>query len=235
MRNCWKHDPSSRAKTREADLMEFSPAHLIGLPITSAPVRGSSLVETIGVIKESSEPSSEKDGWFTNVWDIKYALAGGIHTNKNKCFNVSGRVVNMSRADSFNASIFAQLRSARGDNIARFVGICDVVLPIATALIFSVRPTAELLLDYLRRKTLEWSRDKPTANEPFYLKDRSRVRFMSDIAKGLQCLHEQDIVHGDLRCANIVVENDIALLVDYGLPSSIRDRDDQSVPSRKQF
>lgn len=64
------------------------------------------------------------------------------------------------------------------------------------------------------------------------------------ISNGISYLHENDLVHGDLRSvgsrlssspsqlilrvskANIVVENNMALLVDYGLPSDVRRKQD---------
>ncbi|KAJ7226765.1 kinase-like domain-containing protein [Mycena pura] len=43
-------------------------------------------------------------------------------------------------------------------------------------------------------------------------------RLVYEIAKGLQYLHSQDIVHGDLRAANILIDNDNHVrLADFGL------------------
>ncbi len=178
MRNCWKHEPASRAKTRFADLVGFqvSSVQMTNLRVTSASGDKSSRFKTLGIIMEGPEPS-EKDGWFANVWNIKYTNTARRRDIRS-CRNVSARIVNMSRQDirstgvrlsSFPISLlvdyldfhlpvqilgqFQSTRNSTGHNIARFIGISDVILPMASALIFAVGPTAELLLDYFRRKT----------------------------------------------------------------------------------
>ncbi|KAJ7041246.1 hypothetical protein C8F04DRAFT_1177432 [Mycena alexandri] len=54
-----------------------------------------------------------------------------------------------------------------------------------------------------------------------YLKDHGRSnadKFLSEIAQGLQYLHSRKIVHGDLRGANILINEDwSACLADFGL------------------
>ncbi|KAJ7251259.1 kinase-like domain-containing protein [Mycena rebaudengoi] len=56
-----------------------------------------------------------------------------------------------------------------------------------------------------------------------YLNDHGRAnvdRLLSEIAQGLQYLHSRDIVHGDLRGVNILINNEwSACLADFGLTS----------------
>ncbi|KAJ7772980.1 hypothetical protein DFH07DRAFT_148774 [Mycena maculata] len=56
-----------------------------------------------------------------------------------------------------------------------------------------------------------------------YLKDHGHAnvdKLLSEIAQGLQYLHSRDIVHGDLRGANILINQDWnACLADFGLSS----------------
>ncbi|KAJ7082155.1 kinase-like domain-containing protein [Mycena epipterygia] len=60
-----------------------------------------------------------------------------------------------------------------------------------------------------------------------YLSDRGRVdvdRFLLETAQGLDYLHAQNIVHGDLRGTNILIsDEDSACLSDFGLATSVSD------------
>ncbi|KAF7368647.1 Kinase-like protein [Mycena venus] len=51
-----------------------------------------------------------------------------------------------------------------------------------------------------------------------YISGTSQTRKVYEIAKGLQYLHSQDIAHGDLRAANILIDDDDHVrLADFGL------------------
>ncbi|KAJ7493663.1 kinase-like domain-containing protein [Mycena latifolia] len=62
-----------------------------------------------------------------------------------------------------------------------------------------------------------------------YLRDRGRGdvdRLLWEIAEGLDYLHSMNIVHGDLRGANILISDDgSACLSDFGLTTTISDAD----------
>jgi len=59
-----------------------------------------------------------------------------------------------------------------------------------------------------------------------YLKsnpNENRLKLLLDVAKGLEYVHSRDVVHGDLKGHNIVVDNEgRALLADFGLASVLR-------------
>jgi len=74
-------------------------------------------------------------------------------------------------------------------------------------------PTTDLLMSYLRR-------ERNTG---------SRLDIITDIASGLEYLHLNGITHGDLRSANIIVDEGVLKLVDYGLFSSSRENRDTFV------
>ncbi|KAK7007550.1 kinase-like protein [Favolaschia claudopus] len=65
-----------------------------------------------------------------------------------------------------------------------------------------------------------------------FLADRGRTdihRLTLEITKGLHYLHSVNIVHGDLRGANILVNNEAhACLSDFGLATTIQDADSQT-------
>jgi len=44
-------------------------------------------------------------------------------------------------------------------------------------------------------------------------------RFMHEIAKGMECLHEQGVLHGDLKASNVLVSDDRyrCVIADFGL------------------
>ncbi|KAJ7098468.1 kinase-like domain-containing protein [Mycena crocata] len=62
-----------------------------------------------------------------------------------------------------------------------------------------------------------------------YLRDRGRGdvdRLLLQIAEGLEYLHSMNIIHGDLRGANVLISDDgSACLSDFGLTTTISDAD----------
>ncbi|KAH9838754.1 kinase-like domain-containing protein [Rhodofomes roseus] len=62
-----------------------------------------------------------------------------------------------------------------------------------------------------------------------YLKqypDEDRLRLLIDVAEGLAYLHSESMVHGDLRCANILINDERqACIGDFGLSAVIHDPD----------
>ncbi|KZS88613.1 kinase-like protein, partial [Sistotremastrum niveocremeum HHB9708] len=71
-----------------------------------------------------------------------------------------------------------------------------------------------LLSPWMDNETVdEYAKDKPT---------EVRLRLLSDIAKGLEYLHDSRIIHGDLKGLNILVNVEgRALLADFGLSRQV--------------
>ncbi|GMF35190.1 unnamed protein product [Phytophthora fragariaefolia] len=92
-------------------------------------------------------------------------------------------------------------RNLRHVNIIPFYGVNHRKKPY---FIVSQYATKGELVEYLKRKKEH---------------GRSIVwRKLKEVAAGLGYLHSRDVVHGDLKCNNIVVSNDgIAMLIDFGL------------------
>ncbi|XP_037491183.1 mitogen-activated protein kinase kinase kinase 1 [Jatropha curcas] len=52
----------------------------------------------------------------------------------------------------------------------------------------------------------------------FPLNDSQVSYYTKEILKGLEYLHEQDVVHGDIKCANLLLnENGVVKIADFGL------------------
>jgi len=56
-----------------------------------------------------------------------------------------------------------------------------------------------------------------------------------NIARGLDFLHDKGVAHGDLRTANVIVENSTAILVDYGLPPGVRIQENNGATAYSHF
>jgi len=55
-------------------------------------------------------------------------------------------------------------------------------------------------------------------------KDVNRFELLKDVARGLMYMHDQDMIHGDLKGANILIdENRRARLADFGLITIVSD------------
>jgi serine/threonine protein kinase len=61
------------------------------------------------------------------------------------------------------------------------------------------------------------------------------IGWMRGVGTGLMYLHDQQIVHGDLKPRNIVRERDRAVIVDFGLAGRIGTSDDQARGGTPQF
>lgn len=140
---------------------------------------------TSRVIRKSSK-APEKAGWFSKVWHIKPWVYHVSTCGRTFPFKigasgtdvVSARIINMYGQDGHHKvhhyNLFAFVEVHRHfqiaeslqwpprhnyNNIADFFGRCDVPEQAATALVFNVSPTAEPLLEYLRRRPLLKSLD----------------------------------------------------------------------------
>jgi len=236
MEHCWRQKPYLRPKTipADSDLLDFIissdtkhgayPARFFSSKsdkmTTSYPnqIDGSQRIERIS--KER-----KKNGWFDNVWNVRlierqkyidcrilahfrYGTCRVISVPKRR---LEGRDITVQAAKQLSDLL------RRGDsrlsmhhpNVAQLILVCDILPSMKIGLIFDVGPQAELLLDYLRRSAMD-----------------DRIRIMEDVGRGLRHLHQRGMLHGDLRSANIVVDNDIVRLVDYGLPPCVRDSTD---------
>lgn len=60
-------------------------------------------------------------------------------------------------------------------------------------------------------------RGKSPARDPEYRRSRDLHRFIYEIAKGMEYLHSQNVHHGDLKSANILVDNNLRCVIsDFG-------------------
>ncbi|CCM05082.1 uncharacterized protein FIBRA_07289 [Fibroporia radiculosa] len=88
-------------------------------------------------------------------------------------------------------------------NIVRFLGICQTER-FAMCMV-SVWMANGNIKEYLKKNPGE-----------------NRIRLLLDVAKGLQYLHSRDVVHGDLKGLNILIDdNRQARLSDFGLASVV--------------
>jgi len=94
-----------------------------------------------------------------------------------------------------------------------YAALCDIKhRNLAEVYDLVERPRLCLVLEYIDGKDL---REIIGSKEPYTF--RQKLRVMTKTLKGLECLHKNNIFHGDLKPDNIVVNLPDVKLLDYGV------------------
>ncbi|KLO11426.1 kinase-like protein [Schizopora paradoxa] len=227
MKKCWTREPYMRVDSKTlrelfqslgCGLGTGKDLHSINIIVANSSRGNTRLRE--GSIRRISRDTM-KGGWFGRVWNAEWWYdLNMVDQTLPVSKDVSARVLNV-RCDDIE--VIARLEEVtrrwsliNHENIARVheLHVCVDRPPLGVALIFECGPTAMPLIGYLRE-----------------LGVTSRIKFLKKISKGLDFLHQNGVVHGDLRSANIIVDNGVVKLVDYGWPSCCRESHD-SLTSR---
>ncbi|KLO08369.1 kinase-like protein [Schizopora paradoxa] len=210
MRSCWEREPSARTSTEglRADIVELASGSIAEINFTNR-----WFAQSVGRIRRVGKETTKR-GWFDNAWNVELTVPmDGVPEKKEEWSSVTARVVNTAGLDGSRKTklqdIVRPLRQLRHTNVARVLGLSSGLAPIRSAIIMDFGPNVDVLMTYLRENRID-----------------DRLEIVAGIASGLEYLHRRDVVHGDLRTANIIVEDGVPKLVDYGLPSSFRCSDD---------
>ncbi|OCH92026.1 kinase-like protein, partial [Obba rivulosa] len=136
----------------------------------------------------------EASGGFADIWR-------GIYSGRTVAFKVF-RVYKLeeitgSQADLKEAVVWRRLQHP---NITPLYGIDEATFPSQLALVSDWMPHGTVA-SFLNQNT-----------------EANRLRLALDIAQGLQYLHEMNVVHGDMKSANVLVnERRAACISDFGL------------------
>ncbi|KZT07890.1 kinase-like protein [Laetiporus sulphureus 93-53] len=96
-----------------------------------------------------------------------------------------------------------QWRHLHHPNVVPFLGVCDMPPPLRLCIVSHWMENGNIM-DFLRQNL-----------------SADRHRLLVEIATGLQYLHSKDIVHGDLKGANILINNGVPRLADFDLATVV--------------
>ncbi|KAG5547593.1 hypothetical protein RHGRI_013330 [Rhododendron griersonianum] len=215
----------SRIKVAVSRLLSLK-LHRLGIQILLVPILNRSLPKLLLIshMDEQEQTVSPReidhlkipnDG--TDVWEIDPRLlkfgkqvASGTYGDLYKGTYCNQEVaIKILKADQINANCrkdFAQevfiLRKVRHRNVVQFIGACTQSPSLCIVTEFM---SGGSVYDYLHKR-------KGTFKLP------SLLRVAIDISKGMDYLHQNNIIHRDLKAANLLMdEHDVVKVADFGV------------------
>ncbi|CAL5328864.1 serine/threonine-protein kinase STY46-like isoform X1 [Camellia sinensis] len=171
--------------------------------------------EQTGIKREPDHLTIPNDG--TDVWEIdpqllnfEIKIASGSYGDLYKgtyCGQeVAVKVLKPGRVDSDLQKEFAQevfiMRKVRHKNVVQFIGACTKPPSLCIVTEFM---SGGSVYDYLHKQ-------RGTFKLP------SLLRVAIDISKGMNYLHQNNIIHRDLKAANLLMdENEVVKVADFGV------------------
>lgn len=172
-------------------------------------------LEQTGIKNQLDHLTIPNDG--TDVWEIDpqllkfdYKIASGSYGDLYKGTYCSQEVaIKILKAERVNSDMqkeFAQevyiMRKVRHKNVVQFIGACTKTSSLC---IVTEYMSGGSVYDYLHKQ-------KGTFKLPTLLK------VSIDISKGMNYLHQNNIIHRDLKAANLLMdENDVVKVADFGV------------------
>ncbi|KAH9925501.1 kinase-like domain-containing protein [Fomitopsis serialis] len=142
-------------------------------------------------------------GGYSDVWHATYHTEGRSSTVALKVFRVYAKDKLQRVRKKFCQEAILWLR-LRHKNIVPLLGADMTLFPVC---LVSVWMKYGNISGYLRQYPNE-----------------DRLRLLIDVAEGLAYLHSESMVHGDLKCANILINDERqACIGDFGLSAVIHD------------
>ena len=148
-------------------------------------------------------------GGMAHIYSVHYA-ATATHGQSDPGFPMAMKVPRMANGDGAENIVGFEveqqiLRSLKGSHVPRFVAAGDLTrLPY-------------LVMEYVRAKPLQcWLDQVRETRQP--LDPTTIARLGEAVARGVHSLHQQNVVHHDLKPANVLIRDDgSAVLLDFGL------------------
>ncbi|KAL9395159.1 hypothetical protein Peur_014444 [Populus x canadensis] len=157
-------------------------------------------------------PSDSIDVWEIDVQQLTYGkkiangssgvLYKGTFCSQDVAIKVlRGEHLNNKRQSEFDQEVFI-MRKVRHKNVVKFIGACT--RPPSLCIITEFMSGGSMY-DFLHKQ-----------KESLSL--QSLLRVAIDVSKGMHCLHQNNIVHRDLKSANLLMdENGVAKVADFGV------------------
>ncbi|KAL6963654.1 Serine/threonine-protein kinase sty46 [Sarracenia purpurea var. burkii] len=171
--------------------------------------------EQTGIKHEPDHLPIPNDG--TDVWEIDYQLLkfetkvasgsyGDLYKGTYHSQEVAIKILKPERVDSNLQKEFAQevfiMRKVRHKNVVQFIGACTKPPSLC---IVTEYMSGGSVYDYLHK-------ERGTFKLPALL------RVAIDISKGMNYLHQNNIIHRDLKAANLLMdENQVVKVADFGV------------------
>ncbi|KAL7237099.1 hypothetical protein ACSBR1_020216 [Camellia fascicularis] len=171
--------------------------------------------EQTGIKREPDHLTIPNDG--TDVWEIDPQLLkfetkiasgsyGDLYKGTYCSQEVAIKVLKPERVDSDLQKEFAQevfiMRKVRHKNVVQFIGACTKPPSLCIVTEFM---SGGSVYDYLHKQ-------RGTFKLP------SLLRVAIDISKGMNYLHQNNIIHRDLKAANLLMdENEVVKVADFGV------------------
>ncbi|PSS21779.1 Serine/threonine-protein kinase [Actinidia chinensis var. chinensis] len=168
-----------------------------------------------GIKQEPNHLTIPNDG--TDVWEIDPQLLkfetkvasgsyGDLYKGTYFSQEVAIKILKPERVDSDLQKEFAQevfiMRKVRHKNVVQFIGACTKPPSLC---IITEYMSGGSVYDYLHKQ-------KGTFKLP------SLLRVAIDISKGMNYLHQNNIIHRDLKAANLLMnENEVVKVADFGV------------------
>ncbi|KAL1533488.1 non-specific serine/threonine protein kinase [Salvia divinorum] len=150
-------------------------------------------------------------------WEIDWRLlkigekiasgsCGDLYRGVYLCEDVAVKVLRSEHLNNSLEAEFAQevaiLRQVQHDNVVRFVGACTKL------------PHLCIVTEYMPRGSLYEYLHK---NHPA-LKLPQLLKFAVDVCKGMEYLHQKDVIHRDLKTANLLMDSSsVVKVADFGV------------------
>uniref|UniRef100_A0A2P2LPG3 non-specific serine/threonine protein kinase n=1 Tax=Rhizophora mucronata TaxID=61149 RepID=A0A2P2LPG3_RHIMU len=167
---------------------------------------------TESVIDHIQIPSDETDVWEidTNQLKIGNKVASGSYGDLYKGIycsqEVAVKILKPERVSTEMLREFSQevyiMRKIRHKNVVQFIGACTRPQNLCVVTEFMTKGS---LYDFLHKQ-----------NGVFKLP--SLIRVATDVSKGMNYLHQNNIIHRDLKTANLLMdENEVVKVADFGV------------------
>ncbi|XP_057501595.1 serine/threonine-protein kinase STY46-like [Actinidia eriantha] len=208
----WPYEETEQLQTAlEKELLKIEkqswPNHCLLSPLAEP--------KQTGIKQEPNHLTIPNDG--TDVWEIDPQLLkfetkvasgsyGDLYKGTYFSQEVAIKILKPERVDSDLQKEFAQevfiMRKVRHKNVVQFIGACTKPPSLC---IITEYMSGGSVYDYLHKQ-------KGTFKLP------SLLRVAIDISKGMNYLHQNNIIHRDLKAANLLMnENDVVKVADFGV------------------
>ncbi|KAB2043223.1 hypothetical protein ES319_D01G001500v1 [Gossypium barbadense] len=206
----WPYEETEQLKDAlEKDLLKIEQSWLKQLP--TSPTKGQE-TRTKGDQNYVAIPNDGSDVWEIDPRHLKFEnkVASGSYGDLYKgtyCSqDVAIKVLKPERVDTDIQKDFAQevfiMRKVRHKNVVQFIGACTKPPTLCIVTEFMCGGS---VYDYLHKQ-------KGVFKLP------SLLKVAIDVSKGMNYLHQNDIIHRDLKAANLLMdENEVVKVADFGV------------------